>query len=261
MNVRKPTDYNALFTALDALMTANLPQMELYRGIGRMVSGRPEKGVAVAAAGYLQVTYPDAAGFSPRSLRRMRDFYRTYESAPEIMEQAMIIGWTQNVVILEAELSVQEKMWYIRAVQRFEWPKLELVKQIASAAHLEITLDLRQEVCYTGENSSSECTNDDENPLYLPWQYLPQPDSRVRDEGSGEKSWVGGPIPHRIRRHQHRGNRQPGLSPGKMHLLMDYTDHPSDVADPWYTNDFETTWQDVLAGCRGLLDVCRKPDK
>ena len=48
---------------------------------------------------------------------------------------------------------------------------------------------------------------------------------------------------------------------GKMHLLMDYTDHPSDVADPWYTNDFETTWQDVLAGCRGLLDVCRKPDK
>ena len=36
MNVRKPTDYNALFTALDALMTANLPQMELYRGIGRI---------------------------------------------------------------------------------------------------------------------------------------------------------------------------------------------------------------------------------
>lgn len=40
---------------------------------------------------------------------------------------------------------------------------------------------------------------------------------------------------------------------GKLHLLMDYTDRPGDVADPWYTGDFESTWQDVLAGCRGPL--------
>ena len=40
---------------------------------------------------------------------------------------------------------------------------------------------------------------------------------------------------------------------GKISLLLDYTDHPGSVADPWYTGDFEATWQDVLAGCRGLL--------
>ena len=39
----------------------------------------------------------------------------------------------------------------------------------------------------------------------------------------------------------------------KMCLLMEHTDHPGDVADPWYTGDFEATWQDVLAGCQGLL--------
>lgn len=39
----------------------------------------------------------------------------------------------------------------------------------------------------------------------------------------------------------------------KIHLLLDYTDHPGDVADPWYTNDFETTWRDILDGCRCLL--------
>lgn len=39
----------------------------------------------------------------------------------------------------------------------------------------------------------------------------------------------------------------------KMSLLMEHTDHPGDVADPWYTGDFEATWQDVLAGCQGLL--------
>ena len=40
---------------------------------------------------------------------------------------------------------------------------------------------------------------------------------------------------------------------GKLHLLMDYTDRHGDVADPWYTGDFEATWQDVLAGCQGLM--------
>ena len=40
----------------------------------------------------------------------------------------------------------------------------------------------------------------------------------------------------------------------KMHLLLDYTDRPGqEVADPWYTDDFEATWWDVLEGCRGLL--------
>jgi protein-tyrosine phosphatase len=39
----------------------------------------------------------------------------------------------------------------------------------------------------------------------------------------------------------------------KIHLLMDYTERPGDVADPWYTDDFETTWCDIEAGCRGLL--------
>ena len=40
---------------------------------------------------------------------------------------------------------------------------------------------------------------------------------------------------------------------GKMSLLMDHTARPGNVADPWYTEDFEATWRDVLEGCQGLL--------
>ena len=54
MNIRKPTDYTAMFTTLDVLMAAQLPQMEMYCEIGRLVSGRVEKGAAVAASEYLQ---------------------------------------------------------------------------------------------------------------------------------------------------------------------------------------------------------------
>lgn len=41
---------------------------------------------------------------------------------------------------------------------------------------------------------------------------------------------------------------------GKIYLLLDYTSRPGDVADPWYTGDFEATWRDVSEGCRGLLN-------
>ena len=39
----------------------------------------------------------------------------------------------------------------------------------------------------------------------------------------------------------------------KICRLLDFTDHPRDIADPWYTGDFETTYQDVLEGCRALV--------
>jgi len=40
---------------------------------------------------------------------------------------------------------------------------------------------------------------------------------------------------------------------GKIRMLMDFTKRPGDVADPWYTGNFETTWCDVLEGCEALL--------
>ena len=40
---------------------------------------------------------------------------------------------------------------------------------------------------------------------------------------------------------------------GKISLLLDWTARPGSVADPWYTGDFEATWQDVQEGCQGLL--------
>lgn len=39
----------------------------------------------------------------------------------------------------------------------------------------------------------------------------------------------------------------------KISMLLDYTNHPGQVADPWYTGDFGATWNDVLEGCQGLL--------
>lgn len=49
-------------------------------------------------------------------------------------------------------------------------------------------------------------------------------------------------------------NRIAGGDPeGKLHLLLDFTDRPGDVADPWYTRNFEVTYRDIMDGCEGLL--------
>ena len=42
---------------------------------------------------------------------------------------------------------------------------------------------------------------------------------------------------------------------GKIHLMMSYTGVGRDVADPWYTGDFEETFQDLLEGCEAMLGV------
>lgn len=40
----------------------------------------------------------------------------------------------------------------------------------------------------------------------------------------------------------------------KITMLLDYTDRAGDeVADPWYTGDFDATWDDVISGCKGII--------
>lgn len=42
---------------------------------------------------------------------------------------------------------------------------------------------------------------------------------------------------------------------GKIRMLMDYTQRPGEVADPWYTGNFDATWRDVMEGCTALLEI------
>lgn len=147
MNIRKNVDYSDMYAALERIMAVDMPQMELYCEIGNVVCHQREKGAAVAAAAYLSDHYPDAQGFSPRNLRRMRDFYRTYEDQPALLSLALQLGWTQNVIILEADLSVELREWYLKAAKQFGWSKIELIANIADNAHENIVLAVEEERC------------------------------------------------------------------------------------------------------------------
>ena len=176
MNIRKPTDYSALFSELDKLMTAQFPQMELYYIIGRLVSDRAEKSAAVVASEYLQATYPAVEGFSPRNLRRMRAFYAAYEESPEIMRLAMNLGWTQNVAILERCNSNEERAWYIQSALHLGWKKAKLLEAIGSQAWLHSSLDEQTVSCYTEEKEvTQESESDEKDTLCVSRQYPKKP--------------------------------------------------------------------------------------
>ena len=286
-------------------MAAQLPQMELYCEIGRVVSGRAEKGAAVAASEYLQAAYSAAEGFSPRNLRRMRDFYRMYGNMPELLVEAMRLNWTQNVAILEGCGSSEERAWYIRAVLHFGWKKAKLLAAIESQAWLYSSLDEQAISCYTEEKEECRRARAMKKILFVCHGNIcrsPMAEFVMKDlvkkaglasefhieSAATSREEIGNPVypPARRKLAEHgiscdgHAARQltnqdydkydlligmdsanlrnmhrlcGGDFAGKLRLLMDYTDHPRDVADPWYTGDFEATWQDVLAGCQGLL--------
>ena len=148
MNVRKPVDYGTMYRELTAIPVQNFPQMDEIYAIGKTISRRPEKGAAVAAAEFLQANFPDRTGFSPRNVRRMHDFYRTYENDQTLLRLAMKIGWTLNVVIMEAELTREQRISCLRKVASKKLSKNELLEIILNGAFVEETVDESAEICY-----------------------------------------------------------------------------------------------------------------
>ena len=176
MNIRKAVDYSTMFATLESVMKADLPQMELYCEIGKAVCAHSEKGAAVAAAEFIKEQYPDMTGFSPRNVRRMRDFWQLYSGTPELLGEALHLNWTQNVVIMEAELPAEERRWYIRQATARNLSKAELLRMIEDSAYLESVLDEKVDVWYNeGNDEISERTQYEEDPVYLSRQYPKKP--------------------------------------------------------------------------------------
>ena len=156
MNIRKPVDYGTMHRELSAILAQNLPQMDEIYAIGKTISQRPEKGAAVAAAEFLQANFPDRTGFSPRNMRRMRDFYKTYENDQTLLRLAMKIGWTLNVVIMEAELTRAQRISCLQRSAAEKLSKKKLLEIILNDVFAEKPIDEPDEICYNIINTSED---------------------------------------------------------------------------------------------------------
>ena len=136
-----------MYRELTAILAQNLSQMEEVYAIGKAISQRSEKGAAVAAAEFLQANFLDRTGFSPRNVRRMRDFYRTYETDQTRLRLALKIGWTLNVVIMEAELTRAQRISCLQRAVAERLSKKKLLEIILNGVFAEKPIDEPDEIC------------------------------------------------------------------------------------------------------------------
>jgi predicted nuclease of restriction endonuclease-like (RecB) superfamily len=144
-----PEDYAGLLAEVkervraaqyDALKAVNKELVALYWDIGRIVTERQAAGahgtaVVKRLAADLQVEFPGIVGFSWRNLFNMSEFFTTYRDEPKLQPLAAIIGWTQNLVILQRCKEPLEREFYLRMTKKFGWTKSVLIHQIENQSY------------------------------------------------------------------------------------------------------------------------------
>jgi predicted nuclease of restriction endonuclease-like (RecB) superfamily len=124
----------------DALKAVNKKLVALYWDIGRMTTERQAAGahgtaVVKRLAADLQAEFPGIVGFSWRNLFNMSEFFTAYRDKPKLQPLAAIIGWTQNLVILQRCKDPLEREFYLRMTAKFGWTKNVLIHQIENQSY------------------------------------------------------------------------------------------------------------------------------
>lgn len=83
-------------------------------------------------AGYIQQEFPGIRGFNRRNLYRMRQFYETYAGNEKVSPLVTQISWTNNVLLLSATKSMEEKEFYLKLCIKENYSKRELERQLDS---------------------------------------------------------------------------------------------------------------------------------
>ncbi|MFI3326655.1 MAG: DUF1016 N-terminal domain-containing protein [Clostridia bacterium] len=130
------------------LKPSNEQLMQLYTYIGKIISSEDKRGFIANLANLIKMELPNLKGFSPRNLRRMRDFYQTYKCDANLLNKAEKLNWTQNIVILELCKSNEERDFYLEKALNESISKLKLIELINSNLYEE-ELAKEQPICAT----------------------------------------------------------------------------------------------------------------
>ncbi len=109
--------------------------MALYAIVGQAIVKQGEKAFVVFLGDYLKCKFAALKGFSPRNLRRMRNFYLTYQNNAARMAQAKKLNWTQNVIIMECCSSDAQRFFYMELAAQKNLSKLALMDAIEQSMH------------------------------------------------------------------------------------------------------------------------------
>ncbi|MFI3251167.1 MAG: DUF1016 N-terminal domain-containing protein [Eubacteriales bacterium] len=104
--------------------------MNLYTTIGQVIAEQENTRFITTLAKEITDNCGTVKGFSTRNLRRMRDFHVTYSCDQSLMADALTIGWTQNIVIMDSCETLEEMAFYIALTKEQNLSKAALVSAI-----------------------------------------------------------------------------------------------------------------------------------
>lgn len=133
-----------------AYAQVNSTTIELYWNVGQYISTKTikenwGKSVVKELAIYISKKEPNAKGFSDKNLWRMKQFYQTYHKNEKLSPLVRELTWTNNLIILSASKSEEEREFYIRLSTKERYSKRELERQVKSGI-FERTLLSNQKV-------------------------------------------------------------------------------------------------------------------
>ena len=130
----------------DALKAVNKELISLYWDIGRIIVERQKgeswgKSVVIQLSIDIQNEFPGISGFSARNIWRMRFFYLTYKGNQKLSPMVAELGWTHNLIIMEACKDDLEREFYLRMTKKHGWSKGTLMDQIQNQAYEKTMLN------------------------------------------------------------------------------------------------------------------------
>ena len=114
------------------LSDANREMLSMYFRIGKVIDENAKYGnhFIDELSRRLKAEFPDAEGYSPRNLARMRKFYVTYGDMANLPLPVANLPWTHNFILIEKVKDPEKRVWYAEKCLANGWGKVVLEHQI-----------------------------------------------------------------------------------------------------------------------------------
>jgi len=128
-----------------AFTQVNAVLVELYWNIGKHISQQVDsnswgRGIVKELAEFIKKIEPNIKGFSDKNLWRMKQFYETYEKSSKLSALLTQLTWTNNLLIMSASKSDEEREFYINLASKEKYSSRELEAQIKSSCYQRVML-------------------------------------------------------------------------------------------------------------------------
>lgn len=145
MNLEQQQNFSEILNLIStskqkAFSAVNTILIELYWSVGEHISSKTikeswGKSVVQELANFIGQKEPNLQGFTARNLWRMKQFYETYQGNEKLSPLVTQLSWTNNLMILSASKSDEEREFYINFCLHERYSKRELERQIKSGLY------------------------------------------------------------------------------------------------------------------------------